>query len=294
VDKKRSGRKSWEVELFSLRSRIPLSNYQYVSKIKEKLAPAHEELVSKGFLRGVSYRKNDAGQEYAAYEITEDFQARRAAVASRALSADELFGVQRLQAEGMARETAEGLVSAHGTARVMHYVEALPHQKKIRNPAGWLKKAIENNYELDMPPALFNPSHDELLPPDPVDLRGDSHGKVSPEPDPAGGADAPEPLAQLRPDPEAEQVWHAILSQLEDEESGIDASSLRVWFRECFGTTLEDGTLRVAVPNTFAKEYIESRFATVLGEALTDRIGEDARLEVVVGERSDEPAGQPV
>jgi hypothetical protein len=31
VDKKRGGRRSWEVELFSLKSRIPLSDYKYAS-----------------------------------------------------------------------------------------------------------------------------------------------------------------------------------------------------------------------------------------------------------------------
>jgi hypothetical protein len=85
VDKKRGGRRSWEVELFSLRSRIPLSDYKYASKVKEKLAPAHEELVTKGFLKRVAYRKNEGGQEYATYEITEDFHERRVAVTWRSL-----------------------------------------------------------------------------------------------------------------------------------------------------------------------------------------------------------------
>jgi Replication initiator protein A len=289
VDKKRGGRKSWEVELFSLKSRIPLSDYKYVSKIKEKLAPAHDELTTKGFLKGVSYRQNDAGQEYAAYEITEDFHARRAAVTSRSLSADELFCVQRLQAEGMACETAEELVASHGTARIMHYVEALPHQKNIRNPAGWLRKAIENNYELDMPPALFDPTRDELLPPDPEDLRG---GETL-EADPAKGT-AAQPLSRLQPDPAAEEVWQGIVAQLEDEENGIDGSSARIWFGDSFGTALLDRTLTVAVPNPFAKEYIETRFASMLEEALTGRLGEDAELEMIVGERVDERAGRRI
>jgi hypothetical protein len=46
----------------------------------------------------------------------------------------------------------------------------------------------------------------------------------------------------------------------------------------------------VAVP--FAKEYVKSRFGGELEGALANRLGEDARLEVVVGERADEPAGQ--
>jgi hypothetical protein len=283
VDKKRGGRRSWEVELFSLRSRIPLSDYKYASKVKEKLAPAHEELVTKGFLKRVAYRKNEGGQEYATYEITEDFHERRVAVTWRSLSPEELFCVQRLQAEGMASETAEELVATYGPGRVMHYVEALPNQRNIRNPAGWLRKAIESNYELDMPPALFNPSHDELLPPDPETFRGEE------SPDSTRSPSAPPPPVRLRPDPAAEEVWEGVMADVQD---GIDGSALRIWFKGSFGTALEGHTLTVAVPNPFAKEYIESRFGGVLEEALTGRAGDDARLEVVVGERAEERAGQ--
>jgi Replication initiator protein A/DnaA N-terminal domain len=282
VDKKRGGRRSWEVELFSLRSRIPLSDYKYASKVKEKLAPAHEELVTKGFLKRVAYRKNEGGQEYATYEIAEDFHERRVAVSWRSLSPEELFCVQRLQAEGMASETAEDLVATYGPGRVMHYVEALPNQRNIRNPAGWLRKAIESNYELDMPPALFNPSHDELLPPDPETFRGEE------SPDSTRSPPAPPPPVRLR-DPAAEEVWEGVMADVQD---GIDGSALRIWFKGSFGTALEGHTLTVAVPNPFAKEYIESRFGGVLEEALTGRVGDDARLEVVVGERAEERAGQ--
>jgi len=285
VDKKRGGRRSWEVELFSLRSRIPLSDYKYASKVKEKLAPAHEELVTKGFLKSVAYRKNEGGQEYATYEITEDFHERRVAATWRSLSPEELFCVQRLQAEGMASETAEDLVATYGPGRVMHYVEALPNQRNIRNPAGWLRKAIESNYELDMPPALFNPSHDELLPPDPETFRGEE------SPDSTRSTPAPPPPVRLRPDPAAEEVWEGVMADVQD---GIDGSALRIWFKGSFGTALEGHTLTVAVPNPFAKEYIESRFGGVLEEALTGRVGEDARLEVIVGQRANERANQRV
>jgi plasmid replication initiation protein len=277
VDKKRGGRRSWEVELFSLKSRIPLSDYRYASKIKEKLAPAHEELISQGFLKSVSYRKSE-GREYAAYELTEEFHARRVAVAARALSTEEIFCVQRLQAEGMARETAEGLVATHGTSRVMHYVEALPHQKNIRNPAGWLKKAIESNYELDRPPALFGTSQDGFLSPVP-----EAHPlEGPPEPNSVKG---PVPAApeRLRPDPAAQEAWEQIVADIEER---TDVSALRIWFEGIFGAALEGKILTVAAPNSFAKEYIETRFGDVLEEAFAGRAGEEAKLKVIVGERA--------
>jgi hypothetical protein len=102
----------------------------------------------------------------------------------------------------------------------------------------------------------------------------------------AGGREDPAPV-RLLPDPAAEEVWERVVIDLED---GIDVSSLRVWFTDTFGADLEGRTLTVAVPNPFAKEYIESRFTGVLEETLTDHLGEGARLEFVVGERAGQPA----
>ena len=275
VDKKRGGRRSWEVELFALRARIPLSDYRYASKIKEKLAPAHEELVHKGFLKSVAYRKSD-GSEYASYEITEDFHARKTAVALTAPTTDELFCVQRLQAEGMARDTAEELVAAYGTVRVMHYVEALPHQKNIRNPAGWLRKAIESNYELDMPPALFDASRDELLPSNPAGANGAG-------PAPRGPASPPSPRNVLpEADPATEALWSGIVSEIGEE---IGASSLKVWFDDVVPVGVRDATLTIGAPNPVARDYLTERFSEALTRALRARLGPKAALEVVVGGR---------
>ncbi len=272
VDKKRGGRRSWEIELFALRARIPLSDYKYASKIKEKLAPAHIELVKKGFLKSVAYRKAD-GPEYASYEITDDFHTRRTVVALRALTTDELFCVQRLKAEGMARDTAEDLVAAYGTVRVMHYVEALPHQKNIRNPAGWLRKAIENNYDLDMPPALFDASQNEILLPTSEDNRA---GPLT-----IPHASPPSPAATLPPpDPADEKLWAEILADLEGE---VGASALQVWFDGVVPVGVRDATLALGAPNTVAKDYLEARFLETLTSSLRARLGPAATLEIVVG-----------
>lgn len=156
IDKKRAGRRTWEAELFSLKDRIPLSDYKYASKIKEKLAPAHAELISQQFLEEVGYRK--AGKaEYAVYRISDSYQARRA-IEPDSMSRDEIFCIKRLKAEGMSAETAEQMVLDYGTGRIMQYVEALPHQRNIKNPAGWLRRAIQQGFELDLPPASANNS----------------------------------------------------------------------------------------------------------------------------------------
>lgn len=158
IDKKRGGRMTWQAGLFSLKDRIPLSDYKYSSKIKEKLAPAHAELIANEFLESVTYSKGSEG-EAAVYRISPHYHERRS-IDSQSLSKDETFCVQRLKAEGMSSDTAEEMVVKYGAGSIMQYVEALPQQRNVRNPAGWLRKAIESEYELDLPPASVSGQSD--------------------------------------------------------------------------------------------------------------------------------------
>jgi chromosomal replication initiator protein len=85
------------------------------------------------------------------------------------------------------------------------------------------------------------------------------------------------------PDPQAEEEWGLLLRDVQKE---IDVSSLRIWFEGIVPVHLDDNTLTISVPNSFAQEYIESRFGVLLTEIHRRRNGGDARLEVVVGERA--------
>ncbi|CAN5583460.1 chromosomal replication initiator protein DnaA [soil metagenome] len=63
----------------------------------------------------------------------------------------------------------------------------------------------------------------------------------------------------------------------------IDVSSLRVWFEGIRPVDVKDDRLEISVPNTFAKEYIESRFRPLLEEVLDSVMGRDSSLVVSVG-----------
>ncbi|MCA1848601.1 MAG: chromosomal replication initiator protein DnaA, partial [Actinobacteria bacterium] len=78
-----------------------------------------------------------------------------------------------------------------------------------------------------------------------------------------------------------EQVWTEVLDRASEH---IDVSSLRVWFEGIRPVDLYEDRLEISVPNTFAKEYIESRFRPLLEEALDAVLGRDASLIVSVGE----------
>jgi chromosomal replication initiator protein len=63
----------------------------------------------------------------------------------------------------------------------------------------------------------------------------------------------------------------------------IDVSSLRVWFEGIRPVDVRDDRLEISVPNTFAKEYIESRFRPLLEEVLGTVMGRESSLVVSVG-----------
>jgi plasmid replication initiation protein len=66
VDQRRRNNSVWQEHLLNLKEQIPLADYRYISRIKQALTPAHEELKDKGFLAefehqgdNVVYRIND-------------------------------------------------------------------------------------------------------------------------------------------------------------------------------------------------------------------------------------------
>ncbi len=77
-----------------------------------------------------------------------------------------------------------------------------------------------------------------------------------------------------------DQVWAEVLDRASEQ---IDVSSLRVWFEGIRPVDIRDDRLEISVPNTFAKEYIESRFRSLLEEVLDSVMGQESSLVVTVG-----------
>jgi Replication initiator protein A/DnaA N-terminal domain len=256
VDKKRGQQRRWEADLFALRDRIPLSPYKYPSKIKEKLGPAHDELRHKGFLERVTYRKTADDAHLVCYEIHEGFTKRRPELQLES-TPEVLFAVERLKAEGVRIDVARQLVAKHGPERCLRYSEAVTFQKNIRNRAGWLRWAIEEAPELDIPAtaATTNSSTQKLQPP--LEATVEEHTKT-------------EPVLPPAPDPHAEEVWTLVLEELFRE---IDEPSSHVWFEGVVPTSFEDSTLTLNVPNSFAVDYIERRFGELIRSVLQEQVG---------------------
>jgi hypothetical protein len=257
IDHKRSGAPSWKTNLFELQKQIPLAKYPYASRIRNKLQPAHEELLGANFLSDVEYADNNL----VVYTVAEEFRTSREGL-ELAGTREELIAIQLLTASGMRGDVARDLVARYGPERCTFYSNALPHQKHLRSPAGWLRRAIEEGYELDLPATQTSDSSDVSL-------------KLA-EAEPAG-QDQQQLLAVA--DARAEEVWNPVLEELSQE---IDTPSLDVWFEGTVPTAFEGSTLTLQVPNEFAREYIEERFGGLIRGILRKQLGLDANLEMRV------------
>lgn len=292
IDHQRDGSLKWHTDLFSLRQQVPLSNYSYPSEIKRVLRPAHEELKQRGFLSGVSYEsKTDVS-----YRISPEFARRQKA---RELSGDprELFAIKRLVSEGLRGDVARDLVTRYGSERCLRYADALDSQRGIRNRAGWLRKAIEQGYELsDSTLSLFTYTSCQEAPSSLLATPDNDHNSAfkRPQPPPVDAQLSQEdPDQREKPskepilDPQAIEAWQRLLDNLVAVHG---RESLPPWFEELEGGQLKGVTLTILVPNSTAANYVNQHYGGELLGLWRERVGNEGRLEVAVDLHSEQRA----
>src|SRR5215217_4036031 len=138
IERMRAGGGCYEIDIFEWKRRIPLmGNYSKPSKIKQKLKKAHDELLSVEFLSQIEFPANDRVR----YLLSDAFLSERR-VLELSGSEEEFAAIRLLTSHGLRGDVARDLVAKHGPAHCTRYANALPHQKNLRNPAGWLRRAI--------------------------------------------------------------------------------------------------------------------------------------------------------
>jgi hypothetical protein len=277
VDLKRAGSASWTVDLFELQKHIPIGPYAYVSKIKEKLKAAHQELVERGFLSNVLYPEGNSVR----YEISEAFLRRRQGLELSG-TREEAIAIQLLTRSGLRGDVARDLVAEHGPAYCTRYANALPNQENLRNPAGWLRRAIEQGFELSVPPQRHEPraeprtvlahEDEEARAPMPSELVSET--EQAEEPPALPEENRPETLA---PDPAANEAWSSLA---EDLVALRGREILPPWFDQFEGAQLEGAALTVLVPNGYAANHLNDNFGEDLTQLWQERVGAGAVLEV--------------
>lgn len=268
----------WEVEITQLRDQFPLSkNYVYRSKIEEKLFPAHEELVAGGYLLDFSLEKREDGV-YACYEINRRFAE---------LRNDQLLetsptnrpAMEMMASVGISRKVQLESIKKYSPDLCLKIAAMFPYQKWPDNPMGAFKAALQDP--------------DTHLPRWETNVHRHSQSEIQsdplthPAPDTteasfdlaAGDGDEKPRREPPEPDPEAQDLWKKALDIVSEE---IDTPSFNVWFEGTVPIKVEDEVLTIAVPNSFAREYISDRFKNQLEAALTAQLGVDATLRILV------------
>jgi hypothetical protein len=180
---------------------------------------------------------------------------------------------------GRLGDVARDLVAAHGPAHCTRYANALPHQKNLRNPAGWLRRAIEEGFELpntaprqrhSARPVLFSEEHEEartLVRPE----------RVIPHEDDENAAEVLhlEPVEPPASDSKAQQAWANLVESL-IALHGRD--SLPPWFGDFEGGELEGSTITILVPNNFAANHLKEKFGKDLVHLWQERSGDEAAV----------------
>jgi hypothetical protein len=193
---------------------------------------------------------------------------------------------------------ARDLVARYGPDHCLKYADALPHQKNLRRPAGWLRRAIEEGYELpevpyaklrrEMPASRFSttsgrgpqplrPSGQEIVDQDDVSVEEDQDPPVEGA-HLTGRSEQPASEKLSAPDPRARSEWHALVEGLVALRG---REVLPPWFEQFEGGELEGSTLTVLVPNSTAANHLNNNFGEALIRLWRERAGDrDAVLQV--------------
>lgn len=286
IDVKRDGKLSWSVDLQRLRQMVSMPpSYKYASKIKEKLLPAHDELLERGYLDRAEIEVKGSGRgktHVVHYRVSPAFIQERTDPGSD-LTEPERYVVDGLRAQGVWPEKARQLVLEQGPDHCLYYLELLPYQKGVRDPGAWLRKYIENGWPVHVPDEVDGPGRAGSA-------TGESSSKsptIEPPENSVRSSDADSSGMNTRDggtldpewgDPDARDIFGGILSEL--NASGSWGSSTRVQFDERLATSFHAGRLTLTVPSQQARDYIDSHLRGLLEAALRRRVGEHAVLRL--------------
>jgi chromosomal replication initiator protein len=89
---------------------------------------------------------------------------------------------------------------------------------------------------------------------------------------------------------DAKQVWRAALGEL---QVSLSPANFETWLRDTQLVDVDEQRFRIAVPNGFAKDWLESRYRSLISQTLARIVGYSVQVEFVIGP-SPEAAGEAV
>src|SRR6478672_658913 len=79
---------------------------------------------------------------------------------------------------------------------------------------------------------------------------------------------------------DAKQVWRAALGEL---QVSLSPANYETWLRDTLLVDVEEQRFRIAVPNGFAKDWLETRYRSLISQTLARIVGYSVQVEFVVG-----------
>ena len=78
---------------------------------------------------------------------------------------------------------------------------------------------------------------------------------------------------------DAKHVWRAALGEL---QVSLSPANYETWLRDTNLIEVEDNLFRIAVPNGFAKDWLETRYRSLISQTLARIVGYSVQVEFMV------------
>ncbi|MFL5725127.1 MAG: DnaA N-terminal domain-containing protein, partial [Chloroflexota bacterium] len=78
---------------------------------------------------------------------------------------------------------------------------------------------------------------------------------------------------------DAKQVWRAALGEL---QVSLSPANFETWLRDTQLVDVDDQRFRIAVPNGFAKDWLETRYRSLISQTLARIVGYSVQVEFAV------------
>jgi chromosomal replication initiator protein len=86
---------------------------------------------------------------------------------------------------------------------------------------------------------------------------------------------------------DVKQVWRAALGEL---QVSLSPANFETWLRDTALVEVDDNRFRISVPNGFAKDWLESRYRSLISQTLARIVGYSVQVEFVIGPTPESPA----
>jgi chromosomal replication initiator protein len=88
---------------------------------------------------------------------------------------------------------------------------------------------------------------------------------------------------------DAKQVWRAALGEL---QVSLSPANFETWLRETQLIDVDDQRFRIAVPNGFAKDWLENRYRSLISQTLARIVGYSVQVEFIIASAPDAPGSE--